>query len=133
MAGRATRAILRSWPTLSTEPSGTTNQAICAAFGTSGGVEPPNDALDGAGSCESGPGLASPQARHGPQPRHPFALTQAARNHKGRDGSSTTDTTATHTKSKHKGNQRTGKPKAPEAEVRPRAGPPRSTDPSQRP
>src|SRR5690349_2060390 len=31
------------------------------AFDTSDGVAPPNDDLDGAGSCEFGPGLASPQ------------------------------------------------------------------------
>ena len=41
------------------------------AFSTENGVVAPNDALDGAGSCEGGPGLASPRPRHGRQPRYP--------------------------------------------------------------
>jgi hypothetical protein len=54
----------------------------CCGFGPSGGVAPPNDDLDGAGSCECGPGLGSP--RHGSHRNHAThpAWPEAARNHR---------------------------------------------------
>jgi hypothetical protein len=46
------------------------------SFLAGNGVVAPNDDLDGAGSCECGPGLGSPRPRHGPGPSYTFRVAR---------------------------------------------------------
>jgi hypothetical protein len=74
---------MRKWPGSMHRPGGTSARtAILLWLKPGDGVAPPDDDLDGAGSCEVGPGLGSP--RHGTHRNHAThpARPEAARNHR---------------------------------------------------